>query len=168
MAESTDRKRRRGAQPIAELVGRVLDPVTRQRGFGTADLIAAWPAIAGERFAAFTRPVKIVWPRGEANDGMAGVLTLHVEGPSAILVQHELGQMIERINSFLGYQAVGQIRIVQAPVQNAKRRNRPAEAVLAEDEKERLASAIAPAGDDGLRAALERLGQGVFGSRNGR
>jgi hypothetical protein len=167
MAESEERERRRGARPIADLVGRVLDPVTRRRGFATADLIAAWPEIAGSRFAALTRPVKIAWPRGEANEGLAGVLTLQVEGPAAILVQHELGQMLERVNDFLGYRAVAQIRLVQAPVQSTKRRGRPADTVLGTAEKERLASTVAPVGDESLRAALERLGRGVFGTRNG-
>jgi hypothetical protein len=166
MAESNEGQRRRGAQSIAELVGRVIDPLTKKRGFATADLVSAWPDIAGSRFAAVTRPAKIVWPRGEANAGAAGVLTLHVEGPSAILVQHEIGQILERVNAFLGYHAVGQIRIVQAPVRAAKRRIRPAEAELEEEVTERLATATAAVGNDDLRAALERLGRGVLGSRN--
>ena len=92
MAESNEAQRKRGAQSIAELIGRIIDPLTKKRGFATADLVAAWPDIAGSRFAAVTRPAKIVWPRGEANDGAAGVLTLHVEGPSAILVQKRKGR----------------------------------------------------------------------------
>jgi len=165
MAESNEPQRKRGARSIAELVGDVIDPLTKKRGFATADLISAWPDIAGSRFAAVTRPAKIVWPRGEANDGAAGVLTLHVEGPSAILVQHELGQILERVNAFLGYQAVGQIRIVQAPVGQAKRRRLPAPAALPPDGEARLASATAGVAEDGLRAALERLGRGVLAKR---
>jgi hypothetical protein len=163
MAESNEAQRKRGAQPIAELIGRVIDPLTRKRGFATADLISAWPDIAGSRFAAVTRPAKIVWPRGEANEGAAGVLTLHVEGPSAILVQHEVGQILERVNAFLGYQAVGQIRIVQAPVAQPKRRRARPETVLPPGEEARLASATGGVADAGLRAALERLGRGVLG-----
>ena len=166
MAESSHGQRRPSAQPIAELVGRVLDPVTRRRGFATADLIAAWPDIAGSRFAALTRPLKIVWPRGEANEGLAGVLTLQVEGPSAILVQHELGQMLERINSFLGYRAVSQVRIVQAPVtQSQRRRPRQTETPLAAEEENRLVSATVAVEDDALRQALQRLGRGVLARR---
>ena len=163
MADSDGKQRRRGPVPLSELVGRVLDPVTRRRGFATADLIAAWPDIAGARFAEFTRPVKITWPRGEANDGAAGVLTLHVEGPRAILIQHELGQIVERINGFLGYQAVGQVRIVQAPIgQHGKRQRAAGEPTLAADDEERLASATGLVADKGLRAALNRLGRGVL------
>jgi hypothetical protein len=164
MTESNPSQRRRNAQSIAELVSRVIDPVTKKRGFATADLIAAWPEVAGARFAPFTRPVKITWPRGEANDGATGIMTLNVEGPAAILVQHELGQILERVNAFLGYQAVGQIRIVQAPVsQNHKRARSRGEPVLAAEDEQKLASATGGVADDGLRAALERLGRGVLG-----
>lgn len=165
MAESNEAQRKRGAQSIAELIGRVIDPLTKKRGFATADLISAWPDIAGSRFAAVTRPAKIVWPRGEANDGATGVLTLHVEGPSAILVQHEIGQILERVNAFLGYQAVGQIRIVQAPVGQAKRRRTHAETTLPPGDEARVASATGRIADDALRSALTRLGRGVLGAR---
>ena len=39
-----------------------------------------------------------------------------MDGPAAVLFQHEAGQIVERTNAFLGYAAVGQIRIVQGPV----------------------------------------------------
>ncbi len=110
MADSDERRRTRGALPLSALVGRVIGPVAKRRGFATADLIAAWPEIVGARFADCTRPDKIVWPRGEANVDMPGVLTLKVDGPRAVLVQHELGQILERVNAFLGYGAVGQVR----------------------------------------------------------
>jgi hypothetical protein len=164
MSESNPAQRKHGAKSIAELVSRVIDPVTKKRGFATADLIAAWPEVAGARFAPFTRPVKITWPRGEANDGAAGIMTLNVEGPAAILVQHELGQILERVNAFLGYQAVGQIRLIQAPVSHLQKRARPQdEPVLAAEDEQKLASATGSVADDGLRAALERLGRGVLG-----
>jgi len=163
MAESNEAKHRRGAQSIAEVIGRVIDPLTKKRGFATADLISAWPDIAGSRFAAVTRPAKIVWPRGEANEGSAGVLTLHVQGPSAILVQHEIGQILERVNAFFGYQAVGQIRIVQAPVGQSKRRRPLPQTTLPAEGEARLASATGGVADEGLRTALERLGRGVLG-----
>jgi hypothetical protein len=168
MTVSSERQTKRGAHAIAELVGRVIDPLTRKRGFVTSGLLSSWPEIVGPRFAAITRPAKVTWPRGSANEGAAGVLTLDVEGPSAILVQHEIGQILERVNAFLGYRAIAQIRIVQAPVPSGKRRRRPAETVLAAEESGRIASATAAVDNDELRAALERLGRGVVGSRNTR
>jgi hypothetical protein len=151
---------------LAELVGRVLDPVTARRGFGTADLIAAWPEIVGARFAEFTRPERIAWPRGGDERSAPGMLVLRAEGPRAVLVQHEVGQIVEKVNGFLGYAAVDRVRIVQAPMGAP---GGPVAAAAAEalppDAEARLGAAIADVDDDGLRHALDRLGRGVLSRR---
>ena len=43
-------------------------------------------------------------------------LIIACEGFAALHVQHETGEIIGRINSFLGFNAVGRIKIVQKPV----------------------------------------------------
>ena len=150
---------------LAELVGRVLDPVTKKRGFGTTDVIAAWPEIVGQRFADCTRPEKIVWPRGEDMDGAPALLVLRVDGPRAIFVQHEAAQIIERVNAFLGYGAIGHIRIIQAPVKGADPAEETRDERLDPEAETRLAETIATVPDEGLRAALDRLGRGVLADR---
>lgn len=160
MTDSADRQRRRGPAKLSELVGRVLDPVTARRGFATADLIAAWPEIVGKRFAACTRPERIQWPRG-ADVAGGGLLTVAVEGPRAVLIQHEIGQIIERINAFLGYGAIAKVRLVQAPVEVPRGEER-SQTPLGTKEASRLAETIVGVEDDGLRAALDRLGRGVL------
>jgi hypothetical protein len=150
---------------LGELVGRILDPVTKKRGFATTDLIAAWPEIVGRKFADCTRPEKIVWPRGEEMEGAPALLILRVDGPRAIFVQHEAGQIIERVNAFLGYGAVGHIRIVQAPVKGTIPAEARTDAPLDPEAEARLAHTIAALPEGGLRAALDKLGRGVFGDR---
>ena len=156
------RERRRGPVQLAELVGKAIGPLAARRGFATADLIAAWPEIVGARFAASTRPDRIVWPRGTANESKPAVLVVRVDGPAAVLFQHEAGQIVERTNAFLGYAAVGQVRIVQGPVgAPGGEEPEPPLPISAEDET-RLADALAPLDDEGLRTALGRLGRAVL------
>jgi hypothetical protein len=164
MANTDDRPRRRGAVTIGELIGKVIDPVTKRRGFATTDIIAAWREIVGPRFAEWTRPEKIVWPKGEEMEGAPALLVLRVDGPRAVLVQHEAGQIVERVNAFLGYGAVGHLRIIQAPVRTAGKPDSPPPRLTAEDES-RIAESISAVEDEGLRSALGRLGRGVMGDR---
>jgi hypothetical protein len=163
MTESGTGKPRRGALALSELVGRVLEPVTVKRGFAAAELLAAWPAIAGPAYADCSQPERIVWPR-ETGDGLPapGILYLRVDGPRAILVQHELGQIIERVNAFLGYGAVAQARIVQGPVRRGPRKAATSPAPLDPESEAALVSALADVGDGALRAALDRLGRAVL------
>jgi len=155
---------RRGPTMLAEVVGRVLAPVSGRRGFATADLIAAWPEIVGAKYAECTRPEKIVWPRAEEAGADGGVLHLTVDGPRAVLIQHELDQIVERINAFLGYAAIARIRIVQGPVAQRQPLER-AEIPLDSAAEARLGAEIAGVEDDALRAALARLGRGVLQRR---
>ena len=162
MGDSDDKRRYRGPVPISALIGRVINPVAQKRGFAAADLIATWADVVGAELAACTRPDKIVWPRGEANSERPGVLTLRVEGPRAILVQHQVGQILERVNAFFGYRAVDQVRIVQGPLGRAAKSAPPRTEVLAPEAEARLRATTGGIDNDGLRNALDRLGRGVL------
>jgi hypothetical protein len=164
MIDSVEKWRRRGPVALGELVGRVLDPVTARRGFATADLIAAWPEIVGPGYADCTRPDRIVWSHGKDAAENPGVLHVRVDGPRAVLVQHELGQIIERINRFLGFAAIGKIRLVQAPIISRRSETRSARPLDAEQQA-RLGAVVSDVDDARLRAALERLGHGVLAGR---
>jgi hypothetical protein len=164
MADADGRQRRRGAVTIGELVGKVIDPVAKRRGFASTDIIAAWREIVGPRFAEWTRPEKILWPKGEEMEGAPALLVLRVDGPRAVFVQHEAGQIVERVNAFLGYGAIGHIRIIQAPVRTAKSQvSRPHP--LTPDEESRVSRSISKVEHERLREALERLGRSVVADR---
>ncbi len=161
MSKNSGDTKQRGPLALSTLVGRVLDPLSAKRGFANAELIAAWPQIAGPRYAETTQPENIAWPRGPgAQDG--GTLTLRVEPSVALYLQHETGQLIERVNGFLGFGAVRRIRIVQKPLER-KARKRVVEApALSASEEAELDGAVAGIDHDGLRDALKRLGRGVL------
>ena len=162
MADSDEKRRRGGAVPLSALIGRVIKPVARKRGFAAADLIAAWREVVGGELAECTRPEKIVWPRGDANSDLPGVLTLRVDGPRAVIVQHQTGQIVERVNAFFGYRAVGQVRLVQAPLGSTAKPARADEGPLPREDEARLKSAVSGIDSEPLRAALDRLGRGVL------
>jgi hypothetical protein len=82
------------------------------------------------------------------------VLVLRVEGPRAIEVQHRSGQILERVNSYFGYRAVAEMRVLQAPV--ARKAARPAAQPQPIDREALPQSAEIE--DQGLRGALLRLG----------
>lgn len=166
MRQSGATQRRRGPIALAELVGRVLDPVTARRGFATAELIAGWPEIVGPRYADCSRPERIAWPRGKANNDKPGTLVIAVEGPRALLLQHEADQIVERVNGFLGYGAIGRIKIVQGPV-SARSSAQPLEEVpLEADALAALEHTLGNVDGEDLRSALDRLGRAILAERN--
>lgn len=150
---------------LADLVGKTLDRVTATRGFATAELIAAWGDIVGAGFADCSQPEKIVWPRGAANEGTPGVLIVRVEGPRALLLQHEVDQIVERTNAFIGHGAVGKVKIVQGPVRPRTAPAKPGPRPLDEDDETGLAATLADVDSGELRLALDRLGRAVLGDK---
>lgn len=161
---------RKGAMQIAEAANRLIDPVLqRKAGINTA-LIGSWDEIAGSDFADCSRPEKITWPRrnsemvGEAGGLEPGVLTIACEGARALFLSHAQGELIQRINGFFGFPAIRQIRIVQKPVMPPappRRRLKP----LSSAEKSHLAELTSGIENEPLKAAIERLGKAVYGSR---
>lgn len=160
------RKQSSGAHPISDLAVDILDPVLRRRAGLTIGLVQSWEEIAGARLAASTRPERIAWPRRLHEDDPFEPATLVVacEGAAALRLQHETGEIIERANAFLGFAAIGRIRIVQKKVA-PERKQRPQERPLTGDEAAKLDRLVDGIEDEGLRASLSRLGRSVIGSK---
>ncbi len=158
--------RRRGVVPLGDAVARAIAPLASRRGLTTSDLLPAWRDLVGRRFANATRPERLVWPKGQANEGRPAQLVVRVDGPMAVFLQHEAGQIVERVNAFVGYAAIDRIRIVQGPVATpagpAERRKLR---TLAADEEAALGRRLDSVEDGGLKAALDRLGRSVLGEK---
>ena len=146
-------------RPLADQIKRCLGETFARQGFASTDMVTHWPEIAGAEIAAHAEPVQLKWPRGSAQEGEPATLVLRVEGPAAIEIQHLSGVILERVNRFFGWRAVGRIAIRQAPLaRRAPRRaalGPSAEAVAA------TAATLPEIADEGLRQALARLGAAI-------
>ncbi|TPJ57697.1 DUF721 domain-containing protein [Mesorhizobium sp. B2-7-1] len=153
--------------PVSDLATAILDPVLKKRAGISIGLVQSWEEIAGPRLASHSRPEKIQWPRRLHEDDPFEPATLIIacEGMAALHLQHEAGEVINRVNAFLGFNAVGRIKILQKPVLSQKARPKPAPLPLNEVEKSKLSHLVGKIEDDGLRASLERLGATIMGER---
>jgi len=153
--------------PVSDLATQILDPVLRKRAGISIGLVQSWEEIAGPRLAGHSRPEKIQWPRRMHEDDPFEPATLVIacEGMAALHLQHETGEIINRVNAFLGFNAIGRIRILQKPVLSEKARPKPALRPLTPVEKAKLSETVGKIEDEGLRASLERLGATILGER---
>ncbi|MEP9397105.1 DUF721 domain-containing protein [Mesorhizobium sp. KR2-14] len=153
--------------PVSDLASEILDPVLRKRAGISVGLVQSWEEIVGPRLALKSRPEKIQWPRRMHEDDPFEPATLVVacEGLAALHLQHETGEVIGRVNAFLGFNAIGRLRIVQKPVASASAAPRPRPRQLTDSERKKLSGTVGLIEDEGLRASLERLGASIIGSR---
>jgi hypothetical protein len=168
MSASIAHTRRRSVpqKSVGELLPALMRPAFEKFGFSTAAILTDWPAIAGAEIASYTAPERLKWPRNKPEDDAGerrqtgATLVLRVGGARALEVEYMRGQLIERINACFGYRAVSDIRIIQAPVENAS-------ATSSRSKKTNLSqppvdiSAFDDIQDERLKAALARMACGL-------
>lgn len=146
-------------RPLSELLGATLSDVLKAQGFASTEIISRWNDIVGPEIAAHSEPLKINWPRGPAEQELEpATLVLRVEGPAALEIQHLSAVILERVNRFFGWHAIGRIAIRQAPL---RRRDPPPLRKIDEAAAARIAETLPDVKDDGLRQALARLGAAI-------
>ena len=151
------RPRSTNAKPLSVLLGDVFSEAYAKQGFAARELVTRWAEIAGPKVAAHSEPLKMQWPRPvEGQPQEPATLVLRVEGPMALEIQHSSDVILERVNRFFGWSAVGRLALRQAPLSRRERRRPP----RAPDPKAvaEVAETLAAVEDEELRAALARLG----------
>src|SRR5215510_13205364 len=148
--------KRSHTRPLADLVTTCVTSVFERQGFTSCEIVTHWDDIVGPEIAALAEPIRMQWVRSrDPDESPPATLVLRVEGPVAIEIQHMSGVIIERINRYLGWQAVGRLVLRQAPLMRRRRKlTRPR---IDENTAAAIAARMTGITDDGLRTALGRL-----------
>ncbi len=148
------------AKPLSVLLSDVFSDAYAKQGFAARELVTRWAEIAGPEISAHSEPLKIQWPRPvEGQPQEPATLVLRVEGPMALEIQHASDVILQRVNRYFGWSAVGRLALRQAPL---SRRGRPPPP-RAPDPKAvaEVAGTLSAVEDEALRAALARLGASI-------
>ncbi|EIG58231.1 DUF721 domain-containing protein [Bradyrhizobium canariense] len=148
------------AKPLSLLLNDVFAEAYAKQGFAARELVTRWAQIAGPEIAAHAEPLKMQWPRPvEGQPQEPATLVLRVEGPMALEIQHSADVILQRVNRFFGWSAVGKLAFRQAPLSRARRPTRPAppDAKSVAEVAERLGDIE----DEQLKSALARLGAAI-------
>lgn len=145
------------AKPLSVMLGDLFSAAYAKQGFAARELVTRWADIAGPEIARHAEPLKIQWPRPvEGQPQEPATLVLRVEGPMALEIQHSSDVILERVNRFFGWHAVGRLALRQGPLSRRPPRRLPPppdpKAVAT------IAKELSAIEDDALREALARLG----------
>ncbi len=154
--------RENGFRAIGGLTQRLTAGLGKGRSTSIVRLRVDWTAIVGPELARCTQPDALISGRG----GRAGakVLRLRVAGAAALEVQHRSGQIVERVNAYLGHRQIDDIRLMQGAIARTPAPRpvpKPAPEVVA-----RMGGQVAGVKDPELRAALARLGARIATGRD--
>src|SRR6201995_1627124 len=148
------------AKPLSVLLGDVFADVYAKQGFAARELVTRWAEIAGPEVAVYSEPLKIQWPRPvQGQPQEPATLVLRVEGPAALEIQHASDVILQRVNRFFGWSAVGRLALRQAPLVG-RDKPKPSGAPDAPEVAE-LEKTLTSVEDEELRTALARLGASI-------
>src|SRR6516225_1797894 len=148
------------AKPLGILLDDVFAEAYAKQGFAARELVTRGAQIAGAEIAAHAEPLKMQWPRPvEGQPQEPATLVLRVEGPMALEIQHSSDVILQRVNRFFGWSAVGKLALRQAPLSRRDRPKRPRP--LDAKEVAEVEKTLSSVEDQELRAALARLGAAI-------
>ena len=170
--ENNDNQPRRGAgdlQSVAKSIMPLARSILGKKGFVEVDNLTDWSGIVGEELAAYTLPQKIDFKPNQKNNGI-----LHLMVPSgafALEIQHREKFILQKINTYFGYNAVSGLRIIQnasVPLQELlpKEPARPRRKLVTAAEENYIEELTHKINHPELKEILIKLGQSVFTDNN--
>jgi hypothetical protein len=112
------RKNNFGMRTLSSFVPELTEKSLSKHGGSLALVIQNWQEIVGPEYSRYALPMALKFAGPTQHNG---TLHIQVDGPAAVELQYQLPQIIQRVNGFLGFQAVAQVRMVQAPLPQSPR-----------------------------------------------
>ena len=167
---ATQRPGTKGFKRTASLVKDQIRRASESRGFAVSRLLTNWEDVVGADMAEISRPVNVSYGR----QGAGATLTILTTGANAPMLEMQKDVLRDRVNAVYGYNAISRIRLTQtAPTGFADGRAsfehgpKMSEERLPDPKvKEAAHKMAAPVGDEGLRVALEALGENILTKSN--
>ena len=150
-------------------VGKTIRPLVKQllgkNGIMQIELAAKWEEIVGEKLCSYVLPQKISFTKDERTNG-----TLHLMvfgGAFAMEIENNKLKILQKVNSFFGYEAINKIKILQNnnPENFLQKKNvydKPKKNLVSENEKTYISEVLNGIEDENLRLRLENLGYAVL------
>lgn len=157
----------RTAKPLGALVSRAVAPIVEKRAGLNTDLLAQWQHFAGDDLGRNTQPLKVKWQRrvadiDEQTDGHEpGTLAVAATGIWALRLQHQTAEIIDTINRYFGYRAIGRITIEQKPIAVSAPKPRPQKQALSPKQVAAIDEVVADVEDERLQETLRKLGRSI-------
>lgn len=157
MADESD-NRTNALLSLAVTLPKVTRRTLGRHGLAEGGLVTDWAAVVGSTIAERSLPLRLSFTGGERREG---TLHVRVSGALALELQHLEPQVLERINGYFGYRAVGRLKIHQGPVPNQSEPRRPPAGATSPEAEVEIGSQISDVQDEALREALRSLGRSI-------
>lgn len=153
-------------------VGKTIRPLVKQilgkNAFIQIELMENWDEIVGEKLCRYVLPQKVSFNKDERTNGTLFLMVFG--GAYAMEVENNKLNILQKINSFFGYEALNKIKIMQnnnienflgvKNVADNLKKN-----LVSENEKNYINEMLCDIENENLRLKLESLGKAVLSNK---
>ena len=105
-----------GLRPFGNTLPRGVKGILKKSGYNYSEIISKWSMLVGKDISGCSYPKSIKMTKGDTN----GTLVIAVERGSEINIEYSKQEVINKINSYFGYQLIKEVRL-QAFNSNTKK-----------------------------------------------
>ena len=105
-----------GLRPFGNTLPRSVRGILKKNGYNYSEIISKWNLLVGNDISERCYPKSIKMTRGDKS----GTLILSVERGNEINIEYAKKEIINKINSYFGYQLINEIRLKTFSVINKK------------------------------------------------
>ena len=109
-----------GLRPFGNTLPRGLRGILKKSGYNYSEIISKWNMLVGKNISSCSYPKSIKMTKGEKN----GLLMLAVKRGNEITVEYSKKEIINKINSYFGYQLINEIRLKTINAETKKIKNK--------------------------------------------
>ena len=109
-----------GLRPFGNTLPRGVRGILKKNGYNYSEIISKWNLLVGKNIANCCYPKSIKMARGDSG----GTLILSVERGNEINVEYSKKEIINKINSYFGYNFIHEIRLQTFNAINKKERKK--------------------------------------------
>ena len=109
-----------GLRPFGNTLPRGVKGILKKSGYNYSEIISKWNMLVGKDISSCSYPKSIKMTKGDTN----GLLVLAVKRGNEITVEYSKKEIINKINSYFGYQLINEIRLKTINSETKKIKNK--------------------------------------------
>ena len=109
-----------GLRPFGNTLPRGVKGILKKSGYNYSEIISKWNMLVGKEISSCSYPKSIKMTKGDTN----GLLVLAVKRGNEITVEYSKKEIINKINSYFGYQLINEIRLKTINAETKKIQNK--------------------------------------------
>ena len=109
-----------GLRSFGNTLPRGVKKILKKNGYNYSEIISKWGALAGKEVSSCSYPKSIKMSKGDLN----GTLIIAVKRGDEITVEYSKREVIDKINSYFGYQLISSIKLQSFSIKSKKIKNK--------------------------------------------